>query len=909
MLRLSYERGVLVQPVGLWLDALVPREISFVSHAHFDHMRVHQRVICTPATARLMRRRMPQSETCEWITPKYGEELALGDSHLSLHPAGHVLGSAMIHLSGADGDSVLYTGDFKLRESLTSEKPSPPKARQLVMETTYGLPRYVFPPTREVVEKIIHFCADSLEEGFTPILFCYALGKAQEILAALQGAGLSVALHPHIADLAEDYSQLGVCFPEFVRLPSALPREGSRKAGIDLPHSHVLLMPPNAHGSRLVRSFKNRRTAILTGWALDAGAVYRYQVDAAFPLSDHADYPDLLRLVELVEPELVHTLHGHAAEFAKHLRQRGITAWPLGEDTQQELDLDETKLLLTFSAPNEPTKTAGGSDHRRGSFALLADTATRIGAVAAKKEKIRLLSELLHQLSEFELPIAVRFLDARPLPRADQRRLQIGTAMLRSATCRSLSCTEADFRLIYSSTRDFARTVAAVVQRSDAESQGTSIEEVGALFSRLADSACPEERLELLAGAIRSFSAPEAVLFCGILTSDLRIGLRAGLVEEAIALAFDEELQQVRQAHLITGDLGVTASLAKSGRLNAARPEPMIALQPMLASALKDAAEAFERLSPPIWCELKYDGIRCQMHKRGEDVELYSRDLNAIGAVFPEIISAAKRLPFDRLILDGELLASDNGRPLPFARLQKLLGRKDRQADDLFSEERVPLEYVVFDVILCNEQNFLNVPLIHRREWLEGQYWFAPLRLIQKFSVESIDRLEGAFLASLGQGAEGLMLKNPQSPYRPGRRGLDWFKFKKELATLDCVVTAVEYGHGKRKNVLSDYTFAVRDGNRLLDIGKAYSGLTDEEIETLTTHFLARVIEKRGRRLIVQPDVVLEIAFNGIAPSKRHDSGLALRFPRIKRIRTDKTADQTDTLATARALAGITQPA
>ncbi len=906
MIKVSYDRGVLVDPPGLWLDSLVPREFSFVSHAHFDHMRTHRRVICSRATARLMRTRMPQAEQCEWVTPEFMQPLELGECRATLYPAGHVLGSAMMHVSDTEGDSVLYTGDFKLREGLTSEQPAPPRARQLIMETTYGLPRFVFPPTAEVVEQVLHFCVDALEEGFTPILFCYALGKAQEILSGLRNANLPVALHPQVAELAADYAAMGVEFPSFVRLKNPAKKSSQSQAGNSLPLDHVVLMPPNANGSRLVRAFKKRRTAMLTGWALESAAVFRYQVDAAFPLSDHADYPDLIRLVELVQPEIVHTLHGYSAEFAADLRKRGIVAWPLGAETQREFDLLTNFTSVSFDPSSASSRhEVSCIAESRGTFLGLAETARQIGTVTAKKEKLRLLAAFLRELPENDLPHAVRFLDARPLARADQRRLQIGTALLRNVVCRACSCTEAKFRAMYGATRDFARTVAAMMESVCSHASGLQICEVAELFSRLADSASPEERTNLLVNFLRNTSQEEAVLFCGIVTGDLRIGLRAGLVEEAIGRAFDLELKDVRQAHLVCGDLGVVAELARQGRLTEAEAMPFVALQPMLATAVRDAPEVFSRMRPPVWCEVKYDGVRCQLHKHGERVELFSRDLNAIGEMFPEIVAAARCLPSSRLILDGELLACRNGRPLPFAELQKLLGRKGRVAEDLFMGARTPLEYVVFDVLLCDEKSFLRVPLKERRNWLEQQDWKFPFRLIQKNEARDVRELEELFLKSLSAGGEGLMLKEANSFYLPGRRGLDWFKFKKELATLDCVVTAVEYGHGKRKNVLSDYTFAVRDGGTLKNIGKAYSGLTDEEIETLTAHFLSRVIEKRGRQFIVQPDVVLEIAFNGIAPSQRHESGLALRFPRIKRWRSDKTPEQADTLATARALAGF----
>jgi DNA ligase-1 len=903
-MRITYDRGIFIHSAGLWLDALLPREISFISHAHFDHMRPHRRILCTPATARLIRTRLPDADKCQFLTPAFGEKITLSGHTITLFPAGHVLGSAMLHITAPDGDSILYTGDFKLRESLTSEQPTPPTARQLIMETTYGLPHYRFPPTDEVIHHILDFCTEALEDQHTPILLCYALGKAQEILAALQQHNLPVALHPQIADLADDYSALGIHFPLYTRLPPTAPN--TKKSSTHLPHQAVILMPPNANGSRLMRAFRKRRTAILTGWALDPGAIYRYQVDAAFPLSDHADYPDLLRLVEIVRPEIVHTIHGHATEFSADLRRRGITSWPLAADTQTEFDtLTTTQDALSHLKEPPPAPAPGTllENPTASTFTHLAQVAENIARTPAKKEKIQLLAELLCSLPTEELPHAVRFLDARPFPRSESLRLQIGAAALRAAACAAIPCTEAQFRAAYSLTRDLARTIASLLaKKHHTLSTPASVTEIAHTLHRLANTTSPTARHDLLRNTLGRLDPSSAALLSGIITGDLRIGLRAGLVEDAIATAYHADPAQVRLAHLITGDLGTTATLAARQSLHTAAPTPLHPLQPMLATPLQDVREALTRLNPPLWCEPKYDGIRCQLHLHRGTAELYTRDLHPITSTFPEIVRAAQKLPHTALILDGELLAFAQGRPLPFAQLQKLLGRTDRHADDLFHSTRIPLAYIIFDVLLADQKSFLHEPLHNRRAWLQTQHWPEPLRLITLHHASDPSELESLFARAIAAGAEGLMLKNPHSPYRPGRRGLDWFKFKKELATLDCVVTAVEYGHGKRKHLLSDYTFAVRDGERLLNIGKAYSGLTDDELETLTTHFLANTLEKKGRLHIVRPDTVIEVAFNGIAPSQRHNSGLALRFPRIKRLRPDKSPAHIDTLATAQAL-------
>src|SRR5258706_5084980 len=331
----------------------------------------------------------------------------------------------------------------------------------------------------------------------------------------------------------------------------------------------------------------------------------------------------------------------------------------------------------------------------------------------------------------------------------------------------------------------------------------------------------------------------------------------------------------------------------------------------MLASPAENAAEILTRLGPEVWVEDKYDGIRCQLHRQGDEVRLYSRDLHDISAQFPEVVAAARPLQWDG-ILDGELLAWRDGTVLPFVALQARLGRKDPSAE---VRSEVPVIFVAFDVLgLRSGKNgavasTLEEPLEERRRRLEGLA--LPLAdeggsfaLSHLSSADSTDALEAAFTDARGRRNEGLMVKDPKSTYSPGRRGYGWLKMKKALATIDCVVVGVEVGHGKRHGVLSDYTFAVNDeaNDRLVTIGKAYSGLTDAEIAEMTRWFEAHTVSQHGRYRVVEPSIVVEVAFDVILRSSRHRSGFALRFPRIARLRPDKNPAEIDTLETVTAL-------
>jgi DNA ligase-1 len=422
-----------------------------------------------------------------------------------------------------------------------------------------------------------------------------------------------------------------------------------------------------------------------------------------------------------------------------------------------------------------------------------------------------------------------------------------------------------------------------------------------------AGATAKQERLEAL---LRRCAPVTAGAVVKVLTGELRIGLREGLVEAAIASAFDRPLDAVKRATQLTGDVGAAALLARDDRLGDASLSLFRPIRFMLASPAENAAEIMSRLGPVAWVEDKYDGIRAQLHRLGSEVRLFSRDLNDIGGQFPEVVEAARGLAWAG-ILDGEVLAWRDDVVLPFLQLQARLGRK---APSARIRAQVPVIFVAWDALALDAGDgvvrpLLDLPLTQRRARLEaldlplaadgGRFALSHLT-----SVATVEALEEAFAAARARRNEGLMVKDPASAYTPGRRGLGWLKMKKALATLDCVVVGVEVGHGKRHGVLSDYTFAVRDASsgELVTIGKAYSGLTDAEIADMTRWFEAHTLSVHGRYRRVEPTIVVEVAFDVIMRSARHRSGYALRFPRIARLRPDKPAAEADTTETVAAL-------
>jgi DNA ligase-1 len=887
----QFRAGVWLPEIEWWLDAHFPVERSFVSHAHMDHVAPHREIVCSSGTARLMRARLP-GDHIEHVLPYGQTEPLTGDTTITLYPAGHIFGSAQCLLDHPGRGSLLYTGDFKLRRGLSAEPCATPRADTVIMETTYGRPHYVFPPTDQVLGEIVHFCRAALEDDETPVLFGYSLGKSQELLSSLAHAQLAVMLHPQTHRLTQVYEELGITFPAY--------REFFAE---DLP-GHVVICPPQANGSAFLKRIKKRRTAMITGWALDPGVTYRYQCDAAFPLSDHADFPDLVRFVEAVQPARVLTLHGFAADFARVLRDRGIEAWAISQDNQLELTLEadhRTSRVFAAVSPSEPETVEPAPP---GALEAFAAAAEQVKATPKKLEKIALLKSYFAALDDDSAAHAALFFTGRPFPQSDDLALNLGWSVIRRAVLDATGQTDADFRALYHKFADSGDTAEALLT-GRTRPEPFSLGQTAELLRSLADARGPIQKLELFRSRLTRLAPAAAKYLIKIITGDLRIGLKEGLVEEAIAAASDRPLDAVREANMLSGDLSAVIRAARANALPAITLRVFHPLQFMLASPEPTAEAVLERLGAPVWLEEKYDGIRCQLHKQGERAELYSRDLHRITHQFPDLVRGALETPGD-FIIDGELLAWRESRALPFAELQKRLGRKG--GDDFFLGAEIPVSISCYDLLWLNGRSLLKEPLSARRDALEALVQPAARSLVvaPRSTARTAVEIEAAFLAARQRGNEGLMIKDPASPYTPGRRGLAWLKLKKAYATLDVVVVGVEYGHGKRRDVLSDYTFAIRDADndRLLTVGKAYSGLTDEEIAHYTQHFLDHTIEARGRFRTVVPDVILEVAFDSIQPSNRHQSGFALRFPRINRIRTDKTLAEIDTLDTCRRLAG-----
>jgi DNA ligase-1 len=541
-------------------------------------------------------------------------------------------------------------------------------------------------------------------------------------------------------------------------------------------------------------------------------------------------------------------------------------------------------------------------------FVAFADTAAAVAATTSKLKKRDVLAAYLRGLEPRDLAAAATFFAGRPLPGAADR-LGLGWVQQSQALAAASEADASALNAAYLRHSDFGDAAGELLAGRSGTRPRLALADVADAFGRMSEAASTEARVEEMARLFARASAEEARFIGRIASRELRIGLREGLVEEAIAAAFDAPLEDVRRAHMLLGEPGEAAVLAREGRLREAALHLGRPIRFMLASPVADAAEVMRRVGDEGWIEDKYDGIRAQLHLDGDAGPLlFSRDLNEITVSFPEVASAAASIGH-RLVVDGELVPYRSGSVLDFASLQTRLGRVNPSAELL---EQVPVVMVAFDLLHLDGDDLLETPLRDRRRALEALR--LPALTDERFlyshlaTVCSAEEVEARFDDARERRNEGLMVKDPDSAYQPGRRGLGWLKLKKALATLDCVVVGVEWGHGKRRGVLSDYTFAVRASDErdaaLLTIGKAYTGLTDAEIATMTEHFKAITVADHGRYRTVVPEVVVEIAFDRIMRSGRHRSGFAMRFPRIVRIRDDKTPAEIDTLATVEALFG-----
>jgi DNA ligase-1 len=553
----------------------------------------------------------------------------------------------------------------------------------------------------------------------------------------------------------------------------------------------------------------------------------------------------------------------------------------------------------------EEKSAMGNSIDAAATLQAFAECAEAVAATTKKLEKAAILGGYLKTLSDPDLTRAARYFAGQQFAQNDARTTNVGGSIISAALSEATGFSPDDLYPRWVRLGDPGDLAEEIVKEAHKNREPTiTLAEAESLISRLSETRGIRNKTAMLAAVLHRATPLEAKYLVKFLAGDLRIGLREGLVEDAIARVFGQSLADVAYANMLLGDIGETATRARREDLRDVSMRLFHPIKFMLATPAADLTDIARTMPEEFLVEDKFDGIRAQAHVANGRVAIYSRTMDEISHRFPELVDPLRSLPAD-VIIDGEIVPANDEAILPFSELQKRLGRKTVGTQLL---QAVPVVLVAYDLLYGDGKILIDEPLAERRRILEELVpESGPLRLSQGKIFTEASLLDEEFAQARARGNEGLMIKSPSSSYKPGRRGREWLKLKRAIATLDVAVTAVEVGHGKRRHLLSDYTFAVRrssEEEELLNIGKAYSGLTDQELLELTEWFKAHTLQEfaHGRVRVVEPSIVIEVTFDRIQPSKRHKSGYALRFPRILRLRPDKTIRDVDTLETVRRL-------
>jgi DNA ligase-1 len=561
-------------------------------------------------------------------------------------------------------------------------------------------------------------------------------------------------------------------------------------------------------------------------------------------------------------------------------------------------------------------------------FRDYAITAEAIGATLATSEKIRIVAGLLAGIDDDDelYRVAVWFAHG-PFPPSDRRRLNVGSALLRQAYAlyaadESAAGGTLDYemfvaaRTLVGGTPETIRMLVEARRRAGIEEErfeGLSVLQVHGLYEQLAVTRGTAAKATILAEAWRMMSPLEISYFLKTIEhGTMRIGMSQSLFEQGIALAFGAQLDQIRYAAMVEGDAGEVTLRARHGGLEHAEIRPFRPIDFMLASPLErslgEEGDVHFLHDPSIdvssyLAEDKLDGIRAQVHVGSEDgeirVAIFSRNGAELSASFPDVAAQMAALP-DGVVLDGEIVAvTADGRTAHFNNLQQRLGVK-KPAERLLLD--FPARFIPFDLLVEEGGSCLAEPLETRRARLELIASRHRLHVTGQRPVRDWSDLEEQFEEARARGNEGLMLKRRGSLYEYGKRGRSWLKGKKEGGSIDAVIRYAAAGSGNRSGTLSDFTFGVwleeADGSRrLVNIGKAYSGYTDEELAELNRQLRPLLGQRFGSTYEVAPSIVCELVFDFIQPNPRTEAGYTLRFPRIRRIRWDRAPEQIDTVA------------
>ena len=547
------------------------------------------------------------------------------------------------------------------------------------------------------------------------------------------------------------------------------------------------------------------------------------------------------------------------------------------------------------------------------SFREFAQACNEIELTSGSLDMTALVADLFDSVTLDELPVVSHFVMGEIFPAWSSEEVGVGAGILYSAIAKSAGVSVEDIEDLVRDTGDIGKTaVQALSKKSQGqstfssfleESHELSILEVFERFkdiSRISGKGSQTSKIKNLQYLFNSASSKEVGYISLLAIEELRIGVGEGIVRDAIGRAFDVPSEDVERGFMLTNDMGLVALTAKQGGADAVsglglvlnRPIKLMLAQitPSLESAISDMDEAA--------IEWKFDGARVQIHKDGDDVVLYSRRLENITQSLPDIVEAVREhVKMDTAILDGEAVAIDaDGRPRPF---QDILKRFRRKYDVNSTAREIPLTLNLFDIMYLNGESLLDRPLVERRELLRSSVENdISIRVDTQVVTKDIEEINRIYTEALKGGHEGIMIKNPNSPYSPGKRGKNWLKKKPVMETLDLVVIGAEWGYGRRTSFMGSYALACHDTDtgKFLPVGKVATGFSDEQLAELTDIFSELVVVESGKEIELKPEIVFEVAFEEIQKSSNYESGYALRFPRLVNVRDDKSVEDVETI-------------
>ena len=545
------------------------------------------------------------------------------------------------------------------------------------------------------------------------------------------------------------------------------------------------------------------------------------------------------------------------------------------------------------------------------SFKVLAELCEKLEATNKRLLMISLVAEFLNSLEPEEVEPAVSMLLGRSFPKWSQQTLDVSWTTL-SKTIKNV--TKADWKVFleaFGETGDVGSAIKILFESSKVDKQSTLFErkltivEARRSFEAIAGTVglgSKEKKQRLIEALLGSASSLEAKYLAKIFIGEMRTGFYEGLMEQAVSKAFQIPLAIVQKASMTVGDVGEVAAIGKNEGKEGLLKIGFEVFRPvglMLAQTASDVVEALKEHGGESAFEYKLDGARIQIHKRDDDVRIFSRRLTNVTASLPEIVQMVqKNVKVEEAILEGEVIAVDSkGYPVPFQHLMRRFKRVHAVQDMV---EKVPVALFLFDILYLDGESLISFPYTRRRKILAENAEEIPLS--KQLVTDEMKEAERFLEEAIDAGHEGLMVKKLDSEYTPGMRGKRWLKIKPVLEPLDLVIVAAEYGYGRRHEWLSDYYLAARDAetDEFLMVGKTFKGLTDAEIIEMTKRLRELTIKEEGRRVIVVPQVVVEILYNEIQKSPKYKCGMALRFARISRLREDKTPKEADTIQRVR---------